>query len=382
LDLISAINNTANTKTIRFQAGTYSFRLPDNYYDFVFSNIQNKVFTGTNNQTNLIWITPADTRDALWLFDEWCDSIEMSGLNFTTNLPALDANQPGLYSRGNGALLKIGGSHFNVHDCDFSRAPSFCIAIVGRDLSHPPHDNTINNCTIGDTHADGIHVASGYRTNLTNNTIDGTADDAIGLVQDGDAGGVYPQEINIVGNTIRNSHARGIAVLGVWYVQINHNSIEGTAIYGIELNSATYGTDENGQKFPIWEADIWEGPGYLTGTDRRRSYSIDINHNTIIGAGTLASNAYPYDVKTGIHGMWIANTDSATVTYNTVKGCSGYGVFCGGLAYWANIGPINDGTYIIHDFDDVEPNIEGSVHVEPDPSCIVPDNSASAPHIW
>jgi parallel beta-helix repeat protein len=116
--------------------------------------------------------------------------------------------------------------------------------VAGIFLSQSNDCKIINN-DIRNTFADGIHTTySSKRIVIMGNTTSNTGDDGIAVVSyqgDGD----YCEQINIIGNIVKNSKARGITHVGGKTVNIESNIIDGTSSSGILiLKDNTYNTYE------------------------------------------------------------------------------------------------------------------------------------------
>jgi predicted lipoprotein with Yx(FWY)xxD motif len=141
----------------------------------------------------------------------------------------------------------------------------------------------IRNNSIKNSLADGIHITNGaHNIDIVNNSLENTGDDAIAVVSY--VSGVnYAYKIQIVGNHIKNSRARGIAHVGGKDVDIFANNIEGTSSSGILVDQ-----DRNYNSLP--------------------SYNTNIEDNTITGAGNYEmqrGNEFGIEVAAGTFGTLI-----------------------------------------------------------------------------
>ncbi len=334
--LISAMQYSTSTETIYFQPGTYLFNLDPYSGQFgAFVGTKNKLFLGSDQGTELRWLIPTTTggpsqrgdrvaAHSFWWFPYGAENIEIRNLQFSTDLPDLDSNHPAYDAQPDGAHLKINGKNVQVRYCMFSKAPSFCVSVG------PDADSTlIEYCYIFNTQADGIHESGGLGTTISQNLVDGTGDDGIGIFGDS----VLPFAVTVHDNTILNTHSRGIAIGSSWFLDVRRNTIEYTAREGIYVNTTS-------------GADVSVSTSYPAYTPHAsRPYSVILDQNEVRYSGftvlNLTSGTYLNDVS----GIRLSNADYVTAGFNTVEHVKAYGIFCGNWLFTGNIGP----AYLVSD---------------------------------
>lgn len=171
--------------------------------------------------------------------------------------------------QGNQTGVALQGSNCSIAFVEVSNSCSFGIWVNNGSR------NTVVNCIVHDSAADGIHVAStASQINVLNNTIYTCADDGIGIGYEGPA-----NQINVIGNNIYQTSA-GIAIMGysssgstpdVHTINVENNNISTTWLAGIFLH-VTQGSLEN----------------------------VNINGNTIRNAGSFAPTASVLMRGTGV----------------------------------------------------------------------------------
>jgi hypothetical protein len=330
--MISAMSYSSTPEIVYFQAGIYQFILPPTSGQFnPFVETKNKIFLGANAGTQLKWLIPTTTggvsargdritAHSFWWFQSSCENIEIYNLQFTTDLPDLDPTNPAFDTQGDGAHIKTDAKNMWIGYCMFSRAPSFCISING-------DTTTVEYCYIFNTHADGIHEAGGIDTTIRQNLIDGTGDDGVGIY--GTLGNL-PFAVVVHDNIIRNTHSRGIAAGSSWFLDIRRNTIEWTALNGIEIKPENY-------EEPIDTSY----PAYTPHSNR--PYSVVLDQNIIRYAGFKLNPGG--QISDTANGMLLANADYVTAGFNTIEHVKGAGIFCGNWLFSGHIGP----AYLISD---------------------------------
>lgn len=185
---------------------------------------------------------------------------------------------------------------------------------------------TVDGVSVRETGADGIHISRGASDfAVTDSTFDDVADDAIGVVSYLSTGATNHDPCTtgtITGNTIRNvTVGRGIAIVGGHDVLVDDNSIDGTDQAGIIVS-----------KDP----------------DTHRAADVQVSNNTVNDTGR--------DMPIGgtDAGIYVSNTDVASVTGNAISNTVGDGIELVASSStslsqsgntFANIGGVNVGTY-------------------------------------
>lgn len=135
-------------------------------------------------------------------------------------------------------LRPAGCRRLTIADCRVSGVAA--AGILLRDCE----DVLISGNLVERTFADGIHVTERCRwVVVSGNRLVETGDDGIACVGYGKDGGPV-RHVTVVGNTVRDGKARGIACLGAHHVAISANVVDGTDAAGIyvaqEGNYATF----------------------------------------------------------------------------------------------------------------------------------------------
>jgi parallel beta-helix repeat protein len=144
-----------------------------------------------------------------------------------------------------GLIRCLSATGLTIRNCVFTTSPS--VAIWTQQCT----DVLIQGNHITSTFADGIHISrNSVRVKILNNDINGTGDDGIGIVSYSSTANPFPvcQDIIIEGNTITNSPARGIAVVGGDGILVRGNTIRSTSSAGI-LVGGELGDDGNSTHF-------------------------------------------------------------------------------------------------------------------------------------
>lgn len=134
----------------------------------------------------------------------------------------------------------------------------------------------IRGNTIRNTLADGIHLTGRSQyIEVEDNELENTGDDAIAVVSY-ERDGALTKYVKIVGNSVRNSHARGIAHVGGYQVEIRDNRIDGTSSSGILVDR-----DINVRTFAAVHTSIADNVVSRAGTfgDKKgNQFGIEISH--------------------------------------------------------------------------------------------------------
>jgi len=185
-------------------------------------------------------------------------------------------------------------------------------------------NGVIEKNQVHDTLADGIYNQTSIKNmKVLNNDVWNVGDDAISfmtyknndLSSYGEAGQTVGGKTDpiyisyrpvIVGNTIKNSKARGIMVSGTKGAIIANNTIRNTSKYGIAIH--------------------WEPDG--TPSNVNENYDFQCSNNTIIDAGW-----YGNDENQEYHGIYIAPYNTGgTVIGNHIENPRLHGILCRGNA--------------------------------------------------
>jgi hypothetical protein len=130
-------------------------------------------------------------------------------------------------------------NHITLDGCNYVTVRNIWAkgaANIGIILYGCDHANVIGNWVSGTTR-DGIHTTKGSsHVQIIGNDVWDTGDDCIAVISyDGDT--AQNEDVTVVGNTVSNLRARGITIEGGKDVTVGLNVVNGTAGYGILINS-------------------------------------------------------------------------------------------------------------------------------------------------
>ncbi|MFT3876189.1 MAG: right-handed parallel beta-helix repeat-containing protein [Propioniciclava sp.] len=213
----------------------------------------------------------------------------------------------GLISRGANPTLRRGPTRgISIESSDrwsVARCSTTGTEGVGIYVGHGCTSGRIEGCHIRDTKADGIHVTGASRDiTITGNQLENTGDDSIAVVSYLTDSGRC-RSVSITGNVIRQSHSRGIAVVGGDTVAISSNAVDTTRNAGIYIaEESSYGI--------------------------RSTANVTISGNTITQANT-------YGATTNYAGIQVVGSSvdhpvrAISITGNTVTAAAWHGIMVG-----------------------------------------------------
>lgn len=310
--------------------------------------------------------------------------IEATGATF---LRDTTSTQPGIWINGTcrrttlrGAFLKgnssdrngtygvgilVQGDDISIIGCEVTKWPNFAIqgyadtSAESRYFAGP----LIQNCSIFNTYADGIHIGHGFiQPKIIGNTIDETEEeDGIAFFNDF-KNNLVCRDVLIANNVLRNVRWRGILTSGFLNGNVVCNLIDGTASYGIgnddvstsigsitlSLTSgsitatATAGSpliaayiSGTGLSLPAVITNVSGSTVTLsqaanaTGSYSFNMYSgvfnLNVGSNTILNVGSVTKNG---STSGNLHGIYMLRGAKAQVSNNLVVGVGsgGYAV--------------------------------------------------------
>lgn len=232
--VLSLSQDSRSGKIVEFK-GTTLFDLGSAGQLWGFKQVSHLVFRSSSAGTATLQWSASGGGDphSLWGFDHDCSSITIDSLAFDTghNHRSVD-----------GTHLKISGHDMTISNSYFYHAPGFTISIGADQAGYVPHDIAINYCTLTDNYSDGIHVYSGNAIQVSHNTINGTGDDGIAILNDGllDSTNanyhVMSTGIHLLSNTVTNTGWRGIVVQTARDSEITSNTVDTTALHTVEIS--------------------------------------------------------------------------------------------------------------------------------------------------
>jgi parallel beta-helix repeat protein len=265
---------------------------------------------------------------------------------------------PDRVSGGNGINLHA-VTDFVVSGCHVTTVSSAGIVMRGCERG------TVVGNTVRDNWADGIHVTGISATaiskdiSIEGNHLSNTGDDAISVVSYQTAPSAH-ENVTITGNTIRQSKARGISVLGGKRITVVGNTVEQTRASGIlvcyDVTYSTYGVEDcvvEGNT--VYLANTYDDPDTTKyGIEIASSSATHDVENIIVANNIVRSSAN--------RGIFINNyVRQSIVSANTVMDAGHMGISAVGARHIQIVGNtvLNSARQGVH----VENDVDGSILV-------------------